>query len=310
MEIWNTQCKPPVWRGWIDIQDYKGADTFGPIDFENVEPVFKRDLYDGPLRVWERPRAGELYYVGVDVSHGVEHGDYSCAEVFKVALGPEDRDIQVAEWHGLTHPTVFARYLVALGKCYNLAEMSIECSDSVGALTNSLVFRQFQYPNLYQWKVPDKVKRHVTDYFGWYTTHRSKGAAVAVFRERLQEDRLVIRSNELVDECFSFVSSDDGNTWGADRQSHDDRIMAAIIAVYCARDCFRDPADIEQLRKIREGHKGKVRATETGTGYGTPPPPSTSFIEQMMEQVETGVYDFGSQEAGGLIDRTGDFNNL
>src|SRR5690606_38431680 len=65
---------------------------------------------DGPLRVWQEPEPGRLYVVGADVAEGLEHGDYSCAQVLDVASGA-----QVAMWHGHVQADLFGDVLYDLG---------------------------------------------------------------------------------------------------------------------------------------------------------------------------------------------------
>ena len=245
--ILETQCVCPFWYGEIDLE----------IKGEKRKPKLKLvELYDkdskgrfcnrkedvllpdqtgfgGRLRVWEIPEEGESYYIGADVAHGVQGGDFSVVQVIRIGHAMEP-DVQVAEWRGWMNPGPFGHVVCAMGYWYNEAQISIECND-VGQATNAEVMRIIQYENLFRWKHYDKVKNFITDFFGWFTSSKTRPLIISKFREYMDDNMIVIRSEDLIDECFDFSSADVGGRFEG-QDTNDDLVMAFQICLFCAHD--------------------------------------------------------------------------
>jgi hypothetical protein len=88
---------------------------------DNVLHVKPEANPNGPVRMWEQPKLGHQYAMGVDTSEGIDGGDYSAAYV----LDREDLSI-VAAWHGLIEPELFAPELARVGRTYNDAKIGVE----------------------------------------------------------------------------------------------------------------------------------------------------------------------------------------
>lgn len=212
-------CIAPIWRG--DIELNKDDHTF---------KLMK--LSDGDLEVWEFPKASMNYYIGADPSMGVEGGDPACAQVVAV---PEDINQpirQVACWHGFIGPGKFARMLAALGYMYNTAEIAPECN-IITSVASDLV-KVLLYPRWYRWMREDKAKNAFSNYIGWLTTWRNRNELITRFRQALNEWTVIIRSEKCIDEMFDFVETEEGTEhYEARNGTHDDAIMALMIAYYC-----------------------------------------------------------------------------
>lgn len=240
--ILETQCCKPLWFGEIELE-IKGekrrpkvrltkfCDEKTGIQYENVTlPATKE--HGGRLRIWELPKEDERYNIGVDVAQGVPGGDYSVAQVIRIGHLLEP-DVQVAEWHGWMNPGPFAHVVAALGYWYNEAQLAIECND-VGQATNAEVMRIVQYENLFRWKHYDKVKNFITDFFGWFTSVKTRPLIIAKLREYMDDNMIIIRSEDLIDEFLDFSSIEGSRFEGQD--TNDDLAMGMMISVFCAHD--------------------------------------------------------------------------
>jgi hypothetical protein len=244
--ILETQCCDPFWYGEITLEIKGEKRTPIPrvvelYDRDEEGRFFKRkenlplptqEEYGGRLYLWEPPKEGETYYIGVDVAHGVPGGDFSVVQVLKIGHRLEP-DEQVAEWRGWINPGPFAYIVCALGYWYNEAQVAIECND-VGMATNSEVMRVIQYENLYRWKHYDKIKNFMTDFFGWFTSSKTRDLIIAKFREYMDQTMIRLRSEWLIDECLDFSSVEGSRFEG--QATNDDRVMAMMIALFCAHD--------------------------------------------------------------------------
>lgn len=243
--IMETTCCAPRWFGEIDIRVDEHTKVKTPKLFahRNMSPEIikaKGGLEippaktEGRLRIWEMPEDGHGYYIGVDTAEGLEGGDYSCAQVIKIGRGLQP-DFQVAEWHGWIDATPFARVLWSLGWLYNEAEISVEVQEGTGVTTNNYLWQNLEYEKIFRWKKYDKIRNQVTDYYGWTTNIKTRPLIINKTKEAITEDVVILRSEELIDEMMDFGR--DGRTRKIQGQTlNDDRVMAFLIAYWCAHD--------------------------------------------------------------------------
>jgi hypothetical protein len=231
-KIIEAHCRPPRLVGEIDLRPPKQVELRLRRHDPRQRPPEQRHA-GSRLWVWEEPEEDARYYIGADIAYGIEGGDFSCAQVIKVGFGAVP-DVQVAEWHGYITPTPFARVLAALGYWYNNAEISPECND-VGKTTAHELFRVLDYPNLYRWKHLDKIKNYFTDWFGWETNAKSRGFIINKMREAVDEGTIILHSEPLVDQMMEFGAEEEGARFEG-QGVHDDRVMAIMIAHFCAHE--------------------------------------------------------------------------
>jgi len=192
---------------------------------ENGKFVARKDGY---LKVWSEPKAGMRYVVGADVAEGLIDGDYSTATVL------DKQGYQVAQYHGHIAPDLFGKLLIALGNMYNSALLIPECNNH-GLLT-ATVIRDSYYPYLYVQKSVDdgytdsKEQTRV----GWLTTRRTKPLIIDTLSAALRDGTHGICDKEVIKECQSYIINDDGS-YGAQRKTHDDRVMSYAIAFFALR---------------------------------------------------------------------------
>jgi hypothetical protein len=174
-----------------------------------------------PIKVWEEPREGCRYTIGVDVALGVRGGDFSVAEVI------DEDDVQVAEWHGHIDPISFAGEVEKLARFYRDALVAIEIENQ-GFATQAEIRKH--YYNLYRWRYMDRFSDKLTDKLGWETNLKTKPMLIAHMAHMIREGSCGINSKDLVQEMMRFIETPTGGE--AASGCHDDRVMAFMIACY------------------------------------------------------------------------------
>jgi len=191
------------------------------------------DDHQGRLWMWEEPSPGELYDIGIDVSSGSERGDWSVAEV----LTRSRPHRQVAEWRGRIDPLDLGDVMVQLGYFYNTAQLSVEM-EGIGMSTNSEIMR-LGYPYIYIWRHRERAVPQLSSFSGWKTQQNTKPLMVALAKHLLMHKGFIVRSAILLKEMGSFSTvylPGGGETWRAAAGSHDDCIMAFMIALITSED--------------------------------------------------------------------------
>jgi hypothetical protein len=179
------------------------------------------------LSVWKLKEPGARYCVGSDVALGKVRGDYSCCQVIKLGEGM-GKDELVATWHGHIDPYTFADTNLALCTYYNDALSAIEVN-GMGMATFARMYREYEYDNVYIYKRMDRLKNFKTDIGGWYTNYNSKKNLIARLAKEMGDDMIIIPDKYFIEELKDF--EEDGAEEG-----HDDRVMAMMIAIYCAHE--------------------------------------------------------------------------
>lgn len=189
----------------------------------------------GELKIWRPALKDQLYVMGVDVADGGEGGDYSCIEIFRKLPAPYVAE-QVAEWHGHMDPYNFAHIVEQLGRIYNEALASVE-TNAHGLATQQELQRT--YWNIYQSSHLDRFDSKLTPKLGWDTTVRTKKLLISFCTHCISDLTILVRSADLVRECMTFIRDDSGNG-SASGGGYDDRVMAAMIALFTMHQSIDD----------------------------------------------------------------------
>jgi len=174
------------------------------------------------LFVWKRPDPDRAYAIGADVGEGLAGGDASCACVLDRETGE-----QVAELHGRIPPDRFGHLLDALGRYYGLAMLAVERNNHGHSTLNTLR-HACRYPRLYYHVRYDRTGNSAP-MLGWPTDQATKPILVDDLAAAIAGGHLIVHSSGLVDEGFTFVTTDSGSQ-EAQEGKHDDRVIAAGIA--------------------------------------------------------------------------------
>ena len=191
-------------------------------------PRFRTE-YRGALKVWEEPKEGENYVIGIDSASGEQNGDYSVMSVFRL----KDK-VQVAEWWGHLPPYVLGEEAEALGTYYNRALLVPEANNHGVSVIDAL--RKMHYNRIFRRRAtPDNRNTGGSaTKIGWWTSETSKKLLINGLREFVREDVSRIKSKEALKEMLTYVY-DDHDRSAAQNGCYDDRVIAAALAVYGCR---------------------------------------------------------------------------
>jgi hypothetical protein len=213
--------RPVFERDWLAKAK---RETCNPIARRRLVGEKWTDAEAGELRVWAEPKPDTRYVIGADVAEGLEHGDYSCADVLECPGG-----LQVAQWHGHIAPDLFGDLIAKLGRHYNTAFVGVERNNH--GLTTLTKLRDGGYPQLYaqadleyRGSADKETKR-----LGWLTTQKSKFKIIDTLAGELRDGDHGLLCRETLDELYSFVIAEDGS-YGAQVGQYDDRVMSRAIA--------------------------------------------------------------------------------
>lgn len=193
----------------------------GYLDYAGTNYAVKfHDKPNGVLKVWAEPSPSRRYFIGADIGLGVG-GDPSCACVL------DDQMNQVAELHGQLAPDQMGDKILTLAKWYNQAWVGIEANSFGIAAIDSIKSR---YGRLYfNYKV-DQRSDVRTRRIGWWTDTKTKPLMIGEFAKAVRDDSVTLNSRELLEEMGTYVLGDDGSV-NAEKGCHDDRVIAAMIAM-------------------------------------------------------------------------------
>ena len=179
----------------------------------------------GGLAIYEEPRPGAFYVLGVDTSSGIresiKEGDSSSACVIEVFSCR-----QVAEWHGFYDPTRWGMMVARLGWLYNSAWLGIETHPSAHGLTAFNACERYGYANLAMQERQDVITKAWSTRRGWTRTVGSTIVLLNRIRTALHE-QCIIRSEGLIDELSAIRLEGDK----IESSEHDDRVIAYGIAL-------------------------------------------------------------------------------
>lgn len=254
----NSKLKKVNLQSWLDADD--------------------PEKHDNKLLMWDTPRGGFVYVVGVDGAYGIEGKDKSSIEVLRVGNrnGPDE---QVAEWTGSLSPFDLAKVAKIIGEIYRDKAMGLEalmaCEVNPGSpsLFTQTELQRMGYLNFYTWKRPLKANGGYSMEYGWWTTPSTRPLLTERFEEYIKKGYLKVNSTELVEEMRSFVNV--GAHLGKKHAEHaagyhDDRIMSLAIALYVAHE--GDMQNVaEERRKLSEMKKNPaekfVQFNSTGLSW-------------------------------------------
>ncbi len=211
-------------------------------------------LTDGLIEVYEKPREGAKYAIGVDTSTG-RATDYTAAGVIDLETGAI-----VAELHGkLTAPRT-AIQLHFLGSWYNDAKIAVERQGGYGEALITFLRDGHgalpPYSNLYRHTSYTAGKKPISEEYGMPMSPKNRAQVVEGLKEWIRGRLFPWLSTGSVSELGTFVYADTTPSPRAQEGTNDDRVMMLAITV----DLFRQFGSHAAPRK-----KWKKR------GYQLPP---------------------------------------
>lgn len=231
---------------------------------------FSLDDDDPPMNglvMWEVPRRGFEYVVGVDPSWGLGE-DRAAIHVLRKGTMSE-YDTQVAEF---TSDTMNVHDLTPI--CYMIgnlykdeaedieALMSVECN-----ISDDIVYRlrnDYNYGNLFIRKRYDHITKQMSNQLGWKTDLRTRPLIISKGIHYIKQDWWNLASPWLFNELQTIEKRKKADETVRDRieaaaGAHDDLAMAAFIALWSAHDMeFNEFGGTEELAKQRDRRRTAI----------------------------------------------------
>lgn len=277
---------------------------------------------DGALQIFQYPRKGHRYILGVDVSDGVEKDD-SVIDVMRMGTIDEPEE-QVAQFVSNTvAPSDLAYIVDAIGHLYKWPDdrealAAIEINNH-GLVVQDTLQHHLGYRHFYVWEVLDQADptKRFTTRLGWSTTSRTRPILLAAFRDAVCTlDPLTgysdcrLNSTISIDQLRDFQT--DGALWEAEaaRGAKDDAIIAGAIAHFVAWRLMageREPLADRRRRRHQEeirrvatqgAEKLDYRNSDMTTAQQTEDDPRNP-IDQ-MEEMDDASFDDPSGRAFGV----------
>ena len=194
------------------------------------------------LRIFEEPKKDNIYFLMADVSRG-QGSDYSA---FTVVSGNESPYRVVATYRNNTvSPFNFPNIIKKVGEKYNNAYVLVETNDIGGQISN-ILYNDLDYENLLMTRIMGRKGQILSQGFaqgksemGLRTTAQTKKLGCAIFKRLVEEDKILLNDERIINELMTFVSR--SNTFKADDGHHDDLVMTLVFFSWlCRQDYFAD----------------------------------------------------------------------
>ena len=237
---------------------------------------------DCDLKVWEEPKRGAQYVMGVDPAYGRnELADRSVISIWRCFA---DKLVQVAEYTTPMPETRQVAWVMAhLASEYRDVMINLEVSGPGGEVINQIkTLRQhLNFGTLketaqrlkaedcldgakwFLWNRPDTFSAGGNS-IGWKTGFDNKAMIFNKFRDLYNGETAIPRSVGLLDEMKTLVQ--DGDSIAASGRNHDDRIFAACLAAY-AWDTWRRPGLTAENRTYSREMANQNRIESTGKDH-------------------------------------------
>lgn len=226
-----------MWDG--DTCEHYLRKSRDPLAVGNVVPagasvVFESNPRLGKLKVWEHPKPGESYVIGADIG-GERRGSDPCAAYVVNSHTLET----VAAFHGHMEFDHYTDYLYHLGQHYNWSLLVVENNHNPAVAAG---LHKMGYPALYYYVYEGQLKG-TPNRPGFNTNRKTRPELMAALDSAVR--RRAYRNYDVgfARELPTFVWVERDKHYAAEAPNHDDRIMAAALAVYHCQGRDRDPEE-------------------------------------------------------------------
>lgn len=209
---------------------------------------------DGNLKIYGFPKKNGVYFVTVDVARG-RGGDYSAFSIFDATQVPYT---QVATYRSnnippMVYPTIIRR----MAQTYNEAFVLVEIND-VGQQISDILYHEMEYENIISISSDTRKGQSISSGFsgksttmGIRTTKSTKKIGCMNMKSLIEEDKLIIKDFETINELTSFISK--GHKYEAEAGKFDDLVDTLILFSWMTTDnFFKELCDVDTRKEIYE----------------------------------------------------------
>jgi len=210
----------------------------------------------GWWRIWDQPRYATTYFAGCDTAEGEDPEEIGDADYTEIEILDANMT-QVAELKRRINPDVTALELSKAGRYFNTAYVGVERNGGSGLATLNQFKNIYPDSHIYKTEVFDEISRKTTNKIGWLTNERTRPLLVTDLASSIADHSLTINSDNLLDECFSFIRNNQGK-YEAQQGSHDDGVIAMGIAIQVRKSLPETKRLFErEFAKKKERKSGK-----------------------------------------------------
>ena len=199
------------------------------------------------LRVWEKPKPGYEYTIGIDIPAGIGQ-NRTVFDVLRKGKTIDDPDIQVAQlvspWISSPESPAFASCLgIWYGQFMSPTKEAKMCPETQVATGDPISFQLAEkgYTNFHYFDRYDQRKTpgHQSRRRGWATNAWSRPMMMEAYKQAIDSGWVVINSSETLDELRNLEAYEleSGKTkYEHADEEYDDCYMAGAIAYFCSHD--------------------------------------------------------------------------
>lgn len=191
---------------------------------------------DTGLKIFEEPVKDKIYFVTVDVSRG-QGNDYSAFIVLDGSTAPYK--VVASYKNNVISPFNFPAIIKLIAEKYNNAYVLVETND-IGGQVSSILYNDLEYENLLMTKILGRKGQVLSQGFasgksemGLRTTMQTKKIGCAIFKRLVEEDKILINDERIIQEMTTFVAK--SNSYKAEEGHNDDLVMCLIFFAWLTR---------------------------------------------------------------------------
>jgi hypothetical protein len=188
------------------------------------------------FRVFEKPNKESIYFLQADVSRG-QGSDYSAFTVVDGTTAPYK--VVASYRNNAVSPFNFPQVIKKAGEFYNNAYALIETND-IGGQVSSILYNDLEYENVLMTKISGRKGQILSQGFangksemGLRTTAQTKKLGCAILKRLVEEDKILINDERIIQELLTFVSK--SNTFKAEDGHYDDMVMTLVFFAWLTR---------------------------------------------------------------------------
>jgi len=222
------------------------------------------------LSIYQEPKSGHIYVVTVDVARGIGK-DYSAFTVIDASVSPYKL---VAKYrNNLIPPLVFPNIIESVARLYNNAWVLVEVND-IGGQVVDILHSELEYENIVSTVAKGRKGQVVSGGFGRgnklqgvRTTIALKKTGCSILKNLVEQDRLILEDQDIIDELMTFVSYGDQG-WKAEDGHTDDLVMCLILFSWlCRQQYFKDMTSIDIRKGMMEEEIDDIENELTPFGF-------------------------------------------
>lgn len=222
-------CSPPFHTGKLTYE------------YESLTPTgFLEQSRNWDMRLWfalsqdNAPNPRKRFVVACDISGGTG-ATPSTAGIFDELTYEQVGEVYARNMH----PGVFADYIYMVCKWFNNAYLIWE-NNGPGRTFSKEIVERIQYRNIYMEEIEDRIAHKKTEKPGWNSSSVKKQLVHDDFIRAINENLIIIRCKELLEECRQFTFDSRGGpvhsktlnkeNMAESGENHADRVVYGVLA--------------------------------------------------------------------------------